>query len=307
VSDAPFVSLKDYTAMMTARVESQIRWDWELIPALYSLNFASEVNMSTSLAIKRVLKKGEHAEIQTVDIGKAAKKIYELLWSGKYKTASGSELPIRGDLSKMSSAVDLSAEERALFRNYTFMSGKLAGTRQIRRSMNHLTFSAQVVYGLGAFLTFTPSERHGLAVRFSRYRKEDPGITAGSPEFAPWIGHDRPSLFAAHSDDMETIEFDVPDYDLRRLMNARDPVSCVYAFRVTVIVVIASLFGIRMCPDCPHCNTSDKPCMDMFGSNANAMGGSLGRADGFIGAVEAQKAQGTHRFQNKGWKQLTKS
>ena len=150
-----------------------------------------------------------------------------------------------------------------------------------------------VVYGLPAFLTFTPSERHsGLTVRLSRYRRNDPGINIGNPDFGSWIGYDKPSLFANNNNDEETVEFDVPDYDLRRLMNARDPVSCVYAFRVSIMVVVASLFGIRMCPDCPHCNTSEKPCMDSFGSNANAMGGSAGRADAMIGAVEAQKAEG---------------
>ena len=128
--------------------------------------------------------------------------------------------------------------------------------------------------------------------RLSRNRRNDPGISVGNPEFAPWIGYDKPSLFAEMADDIDTVEFDVPNYDLRRLMNARDPVSCVYAFRVAIIVVVASLFGLRMCPDCPHCNMSEKPCMDMFGSNANAMGGSAGRADGCIGAVEAQKAEG---------------
>ena len=32
--------------------------------------------------------------------------------------------------------------------------------------------------------------------------------------------------------------------------------------------------------------------MDMFGSNATALGGAAGRADAMIGAVEAQKAEG---------------
>ncbi len=94
------------------------------------------------------------------------------------------------------------------------MSGKLAGTR---RSMNHLTFSAQVVYGLGVFLTFTPSERHGTTLRFSRCRASDPGIRVASSEFAPWIGYDKPSLFAANPDDMETVECKLPEYNLRRL------------------------------------------------------------------------------------------
>ena len=132
---------------MPARIEAQVRWDWELVPATYSLYFASEVNLSTSLAIKRLVQHGDGGPTQTLNAGKAAMKIYETLWSGKYKTASGSELPIRGDLTKMSSAIDLSPEERALFRNYSFISGKLSGTRQIRRSINHYSIASRIPPG----------------------------------------------------------------------------------------------------------------------------------------------------------------
>ena len=84
---------------------------------------------------------------------------------------------------------------------------------------------------------------------------------------------------------------ELPDYDLRRLMNARDPVSCVYAFRVVIVCIIAPLLGLRMCPDCPHCCTTPNPCMDFFGSNGTPMGGSMGRADAMIGAIEAHSRQ----------------
>ena len=36
--------------------------------------------------------------------------------------------------------------------------------------------------------------------------------------------------------------------------------------------------------------------MDSFGSNATPMGGSAGRADAMVGAVEAQKAEGVLHF-----------
>ena len=57
-------------------------------------------------------------------------------------------------------------------------------------------------------------------------------------------------------------------------------------------VVLPSLYGFRMCPECPHCATLNAPCMDYFGSNATPMGGSAGRGDAMIAAVEAQKAEG---------------
>jgi hypothetical protein len=91
---------------------------------------------------------------------------------------------------------------------------------------------------------------------------------------------------------METVEIDLPDYDLRKLMSAKDPLACVHAYDVAVKIILPALYGIRMCPECPNCAMSEKPCMDIFGSNATPMGGSMGRADALIGATEAQKAEG---------------
>ena len=75
-------------------------------------------------------------------------------------------------------------------------------------------------------------------------------------------------------------------------MIGRDPLCALHAFWVNIRVVLPLLYGYRMCPDCPNCILSEKPCMDAFGSNATPMGGSAGRADAAIGAVEAQKAEG---------------
>ena len=52
------------------------------------------------------------------------------------------------------------------------------------------------------------------------------------------------------------------------------------------------MYGLRVCPSCPDCSESESPCSDCFGSNASPMGGSAGRADAAVGAIEAQKAEG---------------
>ncbi len=64
------------------------------------------------------------------------------------------------------------------------------------------------------------------------------------------------------------------------------------AFETHIKTVLPLLYGYRMCPDCPHCVETERPCMDVFGSNATPMGGSAGRCDAVVGAVEAQKAEG---------------
>ena len=84
----------------------------------------------------------------------------------------------------------------------------------------------------------------------------------------------------------------MPSCDLRKLMISRDSVCSVDAFNIIVRIVMAQLYGIRMCPECPHCALSERPCMDIYGSNATPMGGSMGEADALTGAVESQTKEG---------------
>ena len=60
--DSPEVSLDMYTEMMSNRAEANIRWDWDLNPALWSLSFASKVNLGVSMSIKRCLRRSDEAE-----------------------------------------------------------------------------------------------------------------------------------------------------------------------------------------------------------------------------------------------------
>ena len=142
-------------------------------------------------------------------------------------------------------------------------------------------------------MTVSPGERHNyLAIRLSRYRRRDPHVTCAPEDLGEgrWIGKDLPSLEANAS---EVFEFDVPGYVLRRLIQARDPMSAAMAFAIQIRSQLAPLLGIRMCPDCPHCAESEFPCQDSFGSNAEAMGGLAGRSDGLSGAVGCHKSSGS--------------
>ena len=55
---------------------------------------------------------------------------------------------MRGDVSEIQDAIGLTQTPKALLRNYHFMSARIPGTRQVRRSINHVVFSARVVFGL---------------------------------------------------------------------------------------------------------------------------------------------------------------
>ena len=51
----PFFDLNAFTAMLPMRCESQIRFDWDLLPGVYSLCFMSKVNQGVSMSLKRAL------------------------------------------------------------------------------------------------------------------------------------------------------------------------------------------------------------------------------------------------------------
>ena len=254
---------------MPRSAEAQCLWDWQFIPGIQSLSFVTKVNFAPSLSIERLLRRGGEKVAKEDSIGAAAAKIYKLLWDGEYQKPDGSRAQIKGDTTKIMHAIGLTNTQRALLQHFFFMTARIPGTREVRRMVNHKVFSGRIVYGLPLFLTATPSERHsGPMSRLSQYRRNDPAVCFGNPKSLPWAGHDKPSLEATEEADIE-----LPDYDLRRLMLARDPLCAVDAFQVTFRVVIATLLSVRMCPDCPHCALSDTPCSDVCGSNAEPMGG----------------------------------
>ena len=96
-------------------------------------------------------------------------------------------------------------------------------------------------------MTVTPSARRsGLAIRLSRYRRNEPAIRLANPEFWPWIGPDAPSLEAPGQmgiDDPVTMR--LPEYDLRRLMTSRDCLGSVNAYKVHITIIVARLFEIE--------------------------------------------------------------
>jgi hypothetical protein len=81
---------------------------------------------------------------------------------------------------------------------------------------------------------------------------------------------------------------------VRRLITSRDPLCAADAFQVYSRTVLPRLLGIRMCPECPHCNIGSTPCQDRYGSNAEPQGGVFGRVDQIFGGVEAQRAGALH-------------
>ena len=100
-------------------------------------------------------------------------------------------------------------------------------------------------------------------------------------------------------EDQEQTDINLPEYDLRRVACARDPLAVVEAYKVHVCVRLAAALGVRMCPLCPRCNEGNLGCQDMFGNNMRPVGGVLGGMTALGGATEHQ-GHGTPHFHAEG-------
>lgn len=87
---------------------------------------------------------------------------------------------------------------------------------------------------------------------------------------------------------------ELPNYEARRALLARDPLACAYGFQVLVLLALRHIFGLRFCFHCPDCAASSLPCTDAFGSNATAAGGVFGRIDAVYGSLECQRCGAFH-------------
>ena len=85
-------------------------------------------------------------------------------------------------------------------------------------------------------------------------------------------------------------DVDLPEYDLRRVATARNPRAVVEGYRVEILLRLATILGVRMCPLCPRCNSFSnmRGCQDKFGNNRRPVGGCFGGMNAFGAATEFQ-------------------
>ena len=173
-------------------------------------------------------------------------------------------------------------------------SRNIPGTHEVRKTMRQQTHANRICYGTPIFVTFSPSERDSaIMLRLARARKLDPAVTRDGT--AHTQGRDKPELDVEFCRlNPEALAAELPSYDTRRAMLAKDPLACSDGFRTLVQLALRHLFGVRYCPQCPNCCTTDESCTDAFGSNATACGGIFGRIDAAFGSIECQKSGALH-------------
>ena len=280
--------------------------DWQMGFVSWNCRFKTAVNLSRTMwSYETVKQDGKDVKVTAQDLEAASIAIVKALRGTYTSPSDGKKMPVNGDLTKLKYVPSLPPVARRILNNAEATTRKMAGTQETRRQMRFNTNALRVKYGVPIFVTFSPDEKHNLLmIRLSRTRRKDPVLLqdAAAALFggrkAPKLGQpvynmqDKDDFYLALSP--EDLKNQVPDYDTRRALIAKDSLASVDGFRVMVLLAYEHLFGMRVCPNCPHCNHGEfaEPCQDCFGSNAKAEGGVFGRVDAGYTSIEAQKSTG---------------
>lgn len=100
-ADSPRLHLGKWVGMVASSCLAQFRWDWEFVPGAWSLHFASEVNTSMCLSLRRAMQRGGADEVTDANLREHAANIYKKLWDGEYLDNAGRRVRVKGDVSKI--------------------------------------------------------------------------------------------------------------------------------------------------------------------------------------------------------------
>ena len=299
---APRIDTEEWVRIMSRRVEASVARDWTFGFVTWNYTFRSSVNLTRSLyAYERKDGKDLSQSCTPASLEKGALEIAKGLW-GKYTDIGGNKKAVNGDMTKVRYVNGLSESAHILLKNIEHASRKLPGTQETRRIMRFQTQGFRIKYGTPLFITFSPDESHNvLMVRFSRTRRNDPVFfSTVAKDLKHACDKDTPKMIVKDGDVVLSVSAEellekLPDYDERRQILATDSLASVDGFRAMIQLTFQHLFGMNFCPKCPYCNHNncDAPCQDLFGSNATAEGGILGRVDAVFTSIEAQKSTGS--------------
>ena len=288
----PFVTCRAFAAGFAHRAEAASRTDFVAVPCIRSVSLKHVAEHTMCAVAGFAGKRGQASDTFASDCIAAAKNLFHHLHNGF--TGSGlHRVPIGGDTTRLPFANGLSPLEKKLAWAQHYLAENFGGSQQVRRIMGHRQFGARVHYGDCLFFTVSPNEtQSAMVLKLSRFRKNDPYVTEGDYTTRRLASKDYPRLEAKRqrtSDAAdEEILMEFPEYDLRAAATARDPLAVVEGLRVQILLRLAHVLGVRMCPRCPRCNTSGHGCQDRFGSNMRPMGGVVGGMLAFGSGVEHQ-------------------
>ena len=160
--------------MHARRVESNIKSDWNFVPAQRNLTTKWEALYGDDLPCKHPVDREKAGYVLSAELVESATKLYEKLAEGYWVDVQGKRRRINHSFTKLQYAENITNMQRDLIRDTVFLSKKFPGTQQVRLLIGHALFGAGIQYGLPLFWTISPSSRHsGLCMRLSRYLKLD--------------------------------------------------------------------------------------------------------------------------------------
>jgi len=295
-----FVSFTDFVRGFARRVENPCHSDWTALPILRSVWYKYTANTAPMAAHYFGRRAGWTQDQAANEHVKAMQKLWHMLWHG-FVGRGLTRVPVGGDTTRLPFADGLTRFEKQLARQVHYMAGHMPGSQAVRKLMGYAAHGGRVVYGDSLFLTISPNEEQSaLVLHLIRNRRNDPmlqGPTAADAALRTYSGMHAPGL-EANTADAHSLE--VPCYELRRILAARDPRAVMEAYFVQIRRRLPWLLGMRMCSQCPKCNaeTRRRPCQNRFGSNMLPMGGTLGGAVSMEAATEFQKKTSPHVHAN---------
>lgn len=261
VDGAPRVEVPLWVRIMSRRIEAQLNRDWHFGCVAWNYLFRSTVNLSRTI-FSYEQEKDEEGQLRLTseELEKGAVEICKALWK-TYTDVGGKSKSVAGDMTKIRYVPGLSNAATKLLQNIEHTSRKIPGTQEIRRQMRFDTDACRVRYGVPIFVTFSPDESHNLLmIRFAWTRAGDPVLLREDATREAQFGRrEEPDLtnecseFFAEVSVEELVE-NLPAYDERQLILARDSLASVDGFRALVLFAYEYLFGMRVCPLCPDCN-----------------------------------------------------
>ncbi|CAK0846477.1 unnamed protein product [Prorocentrum cordatum] len=187
-------------------------------------------------------------QLTPAEIAEGAKQIYQAL-DGKYVDINNRKQKVNGDMTKVRHVPTLGKAAHKLLTHIEHTSRRLSGTQEARRVMRFETNALRVRYGVPIFVTFSPDEGHNLLmVRLSRTRRQDPVHKAADDEAQSRLAGGRgwprvaPDMEGLQMDlPMAAGEAEVPPWNERRRILARDPMASVDGFRILVDAALQEL------------------------------------------------------------------
>ena len=302
VREGPEVEFRTrWCKVVASRAEMQFRSDQNFAFSIWNFAFRTTVNLRAQL---KGVQRRVGDTVSNDEMDDAVKSIYENL-HGTYVGASGTTMPVNGDLLKLQNCANVTPVAKHMLSGVNATLRQVEGSQQVRSIMHTGIQAFNVYYGLGCMITISPNEKYThLMLRCHRTRRSDP-CRKRHPETcneddACWGDMQQPRMLYDDGDepeipiDIEDVAQLLPDCPMRQKILVRDPLACVIGFRMLITALLKAVFGVTVCLNCPHCNDTADGCCDSFGSVAEPEGGAFGRADAYYGSIEQQNTGALH-------------